>query len=460
MFNMKKWLAFGFMFVLVLIVSACSGDKAEDSTTTEDTTETTDTSNDEAATSGEKVQIEFWHAMSGANQQAIDKIVADYNASQDQYEVQALFQGSYEESLTKLRSVGGTSDAPAIMQVFEVGTKYMIDSGYIEPMQTFIDKDNYDIGQLEENILNYYTVDDQLYSMPFNSSTPVMLYNKDAFKAAGLDPESPPQTFEEVVAAAQKLTNGDMKGFAILLYGWFFEEMLATQGGLYVDNENGRSDQATKALFNGEEGLRVFEFLKEMNDAGTLGNFGSVWDDLRSAFVSGQVAMYLDSSAGIADIAKNAPFEVGAAYIPYSEEAERNGVIIGGASLWMMKGISEEQQVGAWDFMKYLQTPEVQADWHVSTGYFAINPAAYEQSIVQDRWKEFPQLQGTVNQLQDAIPSVATQGALISVFPESREHVVTAIEELYQGGNPQAVLDKAAESTNRAIDIANKTSGN
>ncbi len=152
MFNMKKWLAFGFMFVLVLIVSACSGDKAEDSTTTEDTTETTGTSNDEAATSGEKVQIEFWHAMSGANQQAIDKIVADYNASQDQYEVQALFQGSYEESLTKLRSVGGTSDAPAIMQVFEVGTKYMIDSGYIEPMQTFIDKDNYDIGQLEENI--------------------------------------------------------------------------------------------------------------------------------------------------------------------------------------------------------------------------------------------------------------------------------------------------------------------
>ncbi len=109
MFNMKKWLAFGFMFVLVLIVSACSGDKAEDSTTTEDTTETTGTSNDEAATSGEKVQIEFWHAMSGANQQAIDKIVADYNASQDQYEVQALFQGSYEESLTKLRSVGGTS---------------------------------------------------------------------------------------------------------------------------------------------------------------------------------------------------------------------------------------------------------------------------------------------------------------------------------------------------------------
>ena len=105
MFNMKKWLVLGFMFVLVLVISACSSEKEEDAETTEAPAETT---NDEAATNGEKVQIEFWHAMSGANQEAIDKIVADYNASQDQYEVQALFQGSYEESLTKLRSVGGT----------------------------------------------------------------------------------------------------------------------------------------------------------------------------------------------------------------------------------------------------------------------------------------------------------------------------------------------------------------
>ncbi|WP_431030532.1 ABC transporter substrate-binding protein [Lysinibacillus sp. LZ02] len=455
---MKKWFILGFMFLFVLIISACSND--ETTTGEEDTADTTETTNNDATVSDEKVKIEFWHAMSGANQAAIDKAVADYNASQEQYEVEALFQGSYEESLTKLRSVGGTSDAPAIMQVFEVGTKYMIENGYVEPVQTFIDQDNYDVSQLEENILNYYTVDGQLYSMPFNSSTPVMLYNKDAFKKAGLDPENPPQTFEEVIAVASKLSNDDMKGFAILLYGWFFEEMLATQGGLYVDADNGRTDQATQALFNGEEGLRIFEFLKEMNDAGTLGNFGSVWDDIRTAFVSGQVAMYLDSSAGIADIAKNAPFEVGAAYIPYSEKADRNGVIIGGASLWMMNGISKEEQAGAWDFMKYLQTPEVQAQWHVSTGYFAINPAAYEQDIVKERWTEYPQLQVTVNQLQDTKPSTATQGALISVFPESREHVVTAIEELYQGGDPQAVLDKAAESTNRAIEIANKTSGN
>ena len=120
--------------------------------------------------------------MSGSNQEALDRIVEGYNTSQDKYEVVAEFQGSYEESLTNLKRMCATSDAPAMMQVFEVGTKYMVDSGYIEPIQTFIEKDNYDITQLEKTIINYYSVDGDLYSMPFNSSTPVMLYNKDAFK--------------------------------------------------------------------------------------------------------------------------------------------------------------------------------------------------------------------------------------------------------------------------------------
>src|SRR5699024_8764169 len=134
-----------------------------------------------------------------------------------------------------------------------------------------------------------------------------------------------------------------------------------------------------------------------------------------------KVAMYMDSSAGIADIIEMAPFEVGVAYIPYADEVERHGVVIGGASLWMSKGIAEEEQQAAWEFMKYLTTPEVQAKWHVETGYFAINPAAYEEEIVKEVWEETPQIRVTVDQLQDTKPGLATQGALISVFPESRQ---------------------------------------
>ena len=452
--NSSKFALLALLLLSLFALVACTNSESSSSESDGNEAET----EKEVVTNEEgKTVISFWHAMSGAGQVSLDAIVADFNTSQDKYEVQAEFQGSYEESLTKLRSVGGTKDAPAITQVFEVGTKYMIDSGFVEPIQKFIDKDKYDISQLEENILNYYTVDDELYSMPFNSSTPVMLYNKDAFKAAGLDPEKAPETFSEVIDAAAKLKTDDMKGFSMLTYGWFFEELVATQGGLYVDEENGRAGDATKATFNGPEGLNVFRFLDTMNKAGTFGNFGTNWDDIRAAFQSGKVAMYMDSSAGIKGIIDNAPFEVGAAYIPYADEVKRNGVVIGGASLWMSKGIAEAEQEAAWEFMKYLTTPEVQAKWHLETGYFAINPSAYDEQIVKDAWEVTPQLKVTVDQLQSTEPSIATQGALISVFPESRQQIVTALENLYQGMDPQEALDTAAEGTNRAIEIANKT---
>ncbi|MFL8936325.1 ABC transporter substrate-binding protein [Rossellomorea oryzaecorticis] len=446
---MKKKLRMLFVFSVLaamLVTTACSNSESQKP------------KDDDGEKSSGPVEINFWHAMSGAGQEVLDGIVADFNTSQDKYKVNAEFQGTYEESLTKLRSVGGTENAPAITQVFEVGTKYMIESGFIEPMQTFIDKDNYDVSQLEENILNYYTVDGKLYSMPFNSSTPVMIYNKDAFKEAGLDPEDPPQTFEEVKAAAEKLTKKDERyGFSMLTYGWFFEQLVATQGGLYVNEENGREGDATEAVFNGEEGMRVFKFLDDMNKAGTFGNYGTNWDDIRAAFQTGKVAMYLDSSAGVANAINSSPFDVGVAFIPYPEEVERQGVAIGGASLWMSKGISEEKQEAAWEFMKYLQTPESQAKWHIGTGYFAINPAAYDEDIVKQEWEKYPQFKVTVDQLQQTKPSVATQGALISVFPESRQQVVTALENLYQGTDPQEALDQAVEGTNRAIEISNKT---
>ncbi|MEK4523498.1 ABC transporter substrate-binding protein [Psychrobacillus sp. FSL W7-1457] len=452
---MRKKFKFTWLFMIllgILALAACTN--SDDSSSTEPVQKSDE---DVEKSEDGKTVISFWHAMSGSGQTALDNIVADFNASQDDYEVKAEFQGSYEESLTKLRSVGGTADAPAITQVFEVGTKYMIESGFIEPMQKFIDEDNYDLSQLEENILNYYSLDGELYSMPFNSSTPVMLYNKDAFKAAGLDPENPPKTFQEVIDTAAKLKTEEMKGFSMLTYGWFFEQLVATQGGLYVNEDNGRAGDATEAVFNGEEGQRVFEFLNTMNEAGTFGNFGTNWDDIRAAFQSGKVAMYMDSSAGVRGIIDNAPFEVGAAYIPYADEVDRKGVVIGGASLWMSKGIAEIEQKAAWEFMKYLTTPEVQAKWHLDTGYFAINPSAYEADIVKEAWEKMPQLKVTVEQLQSTEPSIATQGALISVFPESRQQIVTALENLYQGMDPKEALDAAAEGTNRAIEIANRT---
>ncbi|WP_025950479.1 ABC transporter substrate-binding protein [Geobacillus thermocatenulatus] len=414
-------------------------------------------SNEDASkAAGGKTEVVFWHSMSGDLEPVLNDIVADFNQTHPEIEVKPVFQGTYEEALTKWNAVAGTKDAPTIMQTFEVGTKHMIDSGKVVPVQTWIDKDKYDVSQWEKNIVNYYTVNGRIYSMPFNSSTPVLIYNKDAFREAGLDPEKPPLTYSELKEAAKKLTKKKGKeteryGFSILNYGWFFEEMVAVQGGLYVNNNNGRSGDATKAVFNGDEGKRVFELIRDMYRDGTFYNVGQNWDDMRAAFQAGKIAMYLDSSAGVKTLIDNSPFEVGVSYLPVPDGVERQGVIIGGASLWMVKGSSEEEQKAAWEFMKYLTTAPVQAKWHVRTGYFAINPAAYDEPLVKDEWAKYPQLKVTVDQLHETKSTPATQGALITVFPESRQHVVKAMERLYEGIDPQEALDQAAEETNRAL---------
>ncbi|KIL45099.1 ABC transporter substrate-binding protein [Jeotgalibacillus soli] len=446
---MKKLLIL-MMGIFVLILGACSSNTSE-------------ANDQEEASSGSasgKAEVLFWHAMSGELETALNKLVDEFNASHDNIEVTAIFQGTYEEALTKLNTVAGTEDAPTIMQTFEVGTKYMIDTGHIQPVQKYIDEEDYDTSQWEENISNYYSVNGEQYSMPFNSSTPVLIYNKDAFEAAGLDPEKAPMTYSELQEAAAKLTTDDQYGFSILNYGWFFEELVAVQGGLFVNGENGREGQATEAVFNSEEGVNVFNLIHAMYEDGTFYNAGQNWDDMRAAFQSGRIAMYLDSSAGVKSMIDNSPFEVGVSYLPVPDDTERQGVIIGGASLWMASAAEEAEQQAAWEFMEYLATPDVQANWHVDTGYFAINPAAYEEEVVKEQWEQYPQLKVTVDQLKETKATTATQGALISVFPEARQKVVNAMESLYQGADPQEALDRAVEETNQALEVNAKKSGN
>lgn len=442
----KKSLFAIFLMMVMLFAVACSNNE-------------TTGSESEGNQSEGPVEVVFWHSMSGELEGVVKEVVDGFNASQDEIKVAPIFQGTYEEAITKFNTVAGTKDAPTIMQTFEVGTKYMIDSGKIQPVQKFIDEEGYDMSQWEKNITNYYSVEDTQYSMPFNSSTPVLIYNKDAFKEAGLDPEKAPETYSELKDAAKKLTTGDQVGFSILNYGWFFEELVAVQGGLFVDQDNGRTGDAAKAVFNGEEGQNVFNLISEMYNDGTFYNTGQNWDDIRAAFQSGKIAMYLDSSAGIRATVDNAPFEVGTGYLPIPDGVERQGVIIGGASLWMASDIDEEKQKAAWEFMKYVTTPEVQGDWHLKSGYFSINPAAYDLPVVQEEWEKYPQLKVTVDQLKNTIPSEATQGALISVFPEARQKVVSAMESLYQGADPKEALDRAAEEIDRSLEAANKKSG-
>jgi sn-glycerol 3-phosphate transport system substrate-binding protein len=442
--NLRKWLSALLVISLVAFVIGCSnkGGAGSEARTTDDG----------------KIKVTFWHAMSGDLGTYLQNIVDKYNASQDKYHVEAVFQGTYEEALTKLKAVAGTAETPSIVQVNEVGTKYMVDSGYIEPVQELIDKDKYDLTQLEPGILSYYQIEGKLYSLPFNASNAVLFYNKDMFKAAGLDPENPPKTYSEVREAAKALTDSskDQKGFAILIYGWFIEQLLANQGADFVDNGNGRQGTATKTNINGPEGLAIFDWLSSMNKDGSLGNYGRNWDDILAAFVAGKVAMYLDTTGDTTYNVQNAKFEVGTGFLPIADGKEPNGAVIGGASIWMMKDVAQEEKDAGWDFLKFVTTPEIQAEWASKSGYFPITKAAYDQPALKDMYAQYPQFLTAVKQLQSVKASTATQGALISVFPEARLEVATAIEKLYGGEDPKAVVDELAGKVNKLLEENNK----
>jgi sn-glycerol 3-phosphate transport system substrate-binding protein len=416
-------------------------------------------------------KISFWHSMAGdIGGTAIPKMANDFNASQQKCHVTPIYQGSYDDSLNKLKAGLQSKDTPAVVQLFDIGTRQMIDLKVVTPVQNYIDKEKYDLSDLEQNVLSYYSVDKKMWSMPFNTSNPMLYYNVDMFKAAGLDPAKPPRTFDEFTEAARKLTKKDASGkvttyganFAI--YGWFFEQFLAVSGANYADNGNGREKFATKAIFNGPEGLKVVQWWKAMVDEGIMGNTGRKTVDMRNAFLAGQAAMIIESTAtlrGLLDGSKG-KFELGTAFLPRpNEEAyTKSGTIIGGASLWMISNRPQAEQDCAWEFIKFQSSPSMQAYWHTMTGYYPIRKAAYNEALDKEWTAKYPQFKTAVDQLHAAPLNTFTQGGLIGVFPSARATVETMIEEVLAGkGTPQEALDKAAKSVTDAIVEYNLTMG-
>lgn len=335
-------------------------------------------------------------------------------------------------------------------------------------MQDFIDQDKYDISDYEPNVLAYYTIDKRLYGMPFNTSNPILYYNKDAFKAAGLDPNKPPRTYAEVLDTAKKLTKKDASGkvaqygYSMAIYGWFFEQLLAASGGLYLDNGNGRDARATKATFNSPEGVKILQWWKEGFDAGVFGNFGRATADTQKAFDAQQTAMMIESTAGLRARlnAAQSKFELGTGFLPRPDEAafSKSGTIIGGAAVYIMKDRSQQEQNCAWDFVKFVTSPEIQAYWHTASGYYPVRKKSYDVQEDKDWVAKYPQFTTAVEQLHMAPNIRATQGGLTGVMPGARQRIELAIEEVLAGKkSPQAALDDAANDVTKLITDYNRT---
>lgn len=410
-------------------------------------------------------EIVFWHSMGGVGGEAIDKMVGNFNSSQSKIKVTAQYQGTYDDAINKMKSSQQGNAGPDVMQLYDIGTRWMIDSGYAVPIQKLIDADKFDTSTLEPNLLGYYTVNNKLHSMPFNSSTPILYYNKTAFKDAGLDPEKPPKTFDEIKEMSKKLTKKDASnkiiqyGYSMAVYGWFFEQLMVKQGQLYANNENGRKDKATAVEFdkNGA-GLKIFKVWKELYDSGNFGNFGRKTSDTQNAFIAGNTAIMIDSTSVLNSVLKGigGKFEVGTAFLPKLNESDKGGVSIGGGSLWIMDKKDEGKQKASWEFIKFMVSPEQQVYWNKSTGYFPVTKKAYDLQEMKEQLKQYPQFQTAIDQLHQS--PLESRGALLGIFPEARQTIETNIESMISNKmTPEQAVENSAKSINSAIEKYNKT---
>ena len=411
-------------------------------------------------------KIQWWHAMGGSNGTAVATLTDQFNDSQSDIYVDAIYQGSYDDALNKFKAGLPAKQGPHVMQVYDIGQRFMIDSQAIEPIQTFIDADKFDTSQFEAAILNYYTNDKKLSAMPFNTSNPILYYNKKAFTDAGLDPNAPPKTWEEVLTTGAKLVKKDSSGkvtqwgISFAIYGWFFEQMLATQNTLYADNDNGRgATRSSKVIYNSDAGVKFLDWWKSLIDQGIATNLGRNTSDAQKAFNAGQLAMTFESTAVLRSFVASAgdKFEVGTGYLPRpAATIDQGGIIMGGGSNYILKDKSDKEKQASWKFVQWLALPEQQAYWHINTGYFPMRKDAYSLQSEIDNAKKYPQFATAINQLHDTKLTPATSGAVLGVFPQARASTETAIEETILGkSSSKAALDKSVGEINQALDLYN-----
>lgn len=412
--------------------------------------------------------IEFWHAMSGQRVPLIENMVKDFEALHPDIKVNIQFTGSYPETISKLIAAVQSKNAPHVVQIYEIGTRIMIDSGVIVPAQELLDKDpTFDVGVLLDPIVNYYTVDGKLYSMPFNSSTALLYYNKTLFKEAGLDPNKPPKTYDEFLEYSRLLTKKDSSGktiqygFTWPTHAWVFEQMLAVADAPFVNNNNGRTGRATEAVFNNEAGLKIFKLLDQLNKEGLIINTTHEdWSAARQNFISGKAAMLITSTSDVQLLEeglKSNNYELGTAFLPVPDISISGGPVVGGASLWLIKGHPDNELQAAWELMKFLNNEEQQITWHKGTGYYPVRKDAVETLHYEGFYADNPNYFTSLLQLLLAKRNYNTAGAVIGVFQEARETIENAYDKMVAGQmTPEKALKWAEEEVTKLIKEYNK----
>jgi len=401
-------------------------------------------------------EIPFWHSMEGELGVEVNSLAQRFNESHPDYKIVPTYKGNYEQSLAAGIAAVRAGRAPALLQVYEVGTATMMASQAIVPVSDVFKNAGiaFDEKQFVPTVAGYYSdaKTGHLISQPFNSSTPVLYYNKDAFKKAGLDPEQPPKTWQALAKDAEALRKAGMScGYASGWQGWIQIENFSAWHGLPVATENNGFDGTDAVLeFNKPTQVRHIQQLEEMNKKGDFTYFGRK-DESTAKFYNGDCGITTASSGSLADIRHYAKFNYGVGMMPYDETVPNapQNAIIGGASLWVMKGKDAATYKGAAAFMQFLAQPEIAAEWHQKTGYLPITTAAYELTRKQGFYEKNPGADIATRQMLNKPPLPFTKGMRLGNMPQIRTIVDEELEGVWTGKKtPQAALDNAVKRGN------------
>jgi sn-glycerol 3-phosphate transport system substrate-binding protein len=410
--------------------------------------------------------IQWWHAMTGPLNDKVNELANKFNASQSEYKVVPAFKGNYDETLAAGIAAFRAKEPPAILQVFEVGTATMMNSkGAIRPVATVMKEagEKFDPRIYIPAVAGYYTsAKGEMLSFPFNSSTTVFYYNKDAFRKAGLDPNKPPKTWPELFADAKKLKDvAHITAFTTDWQAWVqVESFSAYHNTLYATMDNGFGGLGARLVFNTPLEVQHITNLQKMVQDGTF-SYGGRKSESQAKFFTGECAMCMGSSSSLAAIRQNAKFNFGVAPLPYYPDAKGapQNTIIGGASLWVMNGRPAAEYKGVAKFFTFLSQPEIQADWHQSTGYLPLTLAAYELTRKSGYYEKNPGADVSVQAMVVKVTN-KSRGVRLGYLPQIRMILDEELEAVWAGKKaPKEALDEAVARGNEQLERFQKISG-
>jgi sn-glycerol 3-phosphate transport system substrate-binding protein len=407
------------------------------------------------------VQITVWHSMTAANADTLEEMTSDFNGEQDQVSVRLVFKGEGNEPLEAFRAAVRGGDLPAIAQLPETFMQEPIDLESAIPVEACMEASDFDV-ELLPRVVAQYTVADTMWPMPFNVSAPLLYYNRTLFEDAGLDPDDPPSTLEEIRDASQAIVDSGLRsGFALQIDSAWVEQLFGKADVPVVDNSNGREARATQSTMGESPGPEIFTWVSEMLDSGLASNQGRDGTNALLAIVNGNAAMAFGTTGALGsvyDILDNDPalaarVDPGIAPMPNPLDGEApGGVNVGGAALWLTDSGNDAQKAAAWEYISWLVQPEQQSRWHMGTGYVPVTEDAVDDEVTA-LWDERPGFRIAYDQLTE---SDSRGGAVIGGYDQFREAVNRALERVADGADPEASLDQAVQDTTEAIEAYNR----